>query len=125
MVGNGYGSFFYDNKNRGAHRVAYELYVGEISDGLCVCHKCDNRACVNPAHLFLGTYGENSSDMVRKSRQAKGERIGNSKLNNSDVLLIRSLSKTKRQRVIAKIFDVSKSKIGYVLRKETWRHIEA
>jgi len=66
----GYGMF----SRRPAHRVSYELFVGPIIDGLCVCHKCDVRNCVNPEHLFLGTRIENSQDACSKGRLHPGPR---------------------------------------------------
>lgn len=63
-----YGRFWLLGKNRLAHRVAYELEVGEVEDGKCVLHKCDSPRCVNPVHLFVGTQMENVVDMVVKGR---------------------------------------------------------
>lgn len=63
-----YGDFNYKGKSTGAHRVAWELTNGQIPDGLCVLHKCDNPLCCNPAHHFLGTRTDNVNDMLAKGR---------------------------------------------------------
>jgi hypothetical protein len=61
-----------DGKKISASRFAYQLLIGPIPKRLCVCHTCDNPLCVNPAHLFLGTQGDNVRDAVKKKRLSPG-----------------------------------------------------
>ena len=72
--GNGYGNINIMGRTTGAHRVSYQIFVGDIPDGMDVCHKCDNRWCVNPAHLFVASRAVNMQDMKLKGRGAGGNR---------------------------------------------------
>lgn len=109
-----------------AHRESYKAFSGPITDGLMVLHKCDNRSCFNPAHLFLGTQADNMQDMLRKGRGAKntslfGEKHHQSKLTCDDVVFIRSsgLSVTD----LCERFSISRSVIYSVKQGKTWRHL--
>lgn len=127
----GYGSFWVtDNsinphKVIGSHKVAYELIHGKIHEGLSVLHRCDNPACCNPNHLFLGTQECNVRDMENKHRGShpKGEHHGLSKLTESQVKEIRSLYRTNKysQRDIANKFNVSQYTIMSIVNGVTWK----
>src|SRR5687767_9041671 len=88
-INSGYGRIVVNGKQTSTHRYSYTLYNGPIPEGLCVCHTCDTPACVNPAHLFVGTFRDNKLDSVHKGRHAKGETNGNAKLTREDAEEIR------------------------------------
>lgn len=120
---NGYGQIQVDGKMQLAHRVAYMLYKGDIPDGLLVCHRCDNRRCVNPDHLFLGTHTDNQNDSVSKGRRncPKGESQWKSRFKEEDILAIRS--DTRTQTEIARDYGVTQSQISKIKSRSTWKHI--
>lgn len=122
-LSNGYGQIYADGRAKGTHRVAYEIYVGSIPDGMHVCHHCDNPPCCNPEHLFVGTNLENRRDSVRKGRTPRGERSGTAKLTEDAVRSIRADAGRTPQRKLAKRFGVSQRAILSVLKQETWRGI--
>lgn len=105
-----------------AHRYSYILHHGDFNQTLDVCHKCDNRKCVNPDHLFVGTRAENMADAVAKGRQAKGSMLPHSKLDEEKVLKIREMySKGYGYRRLSKLFLVNATAIKRVVTYKSWR----
>lgn len=121
----GYGKACYmGRQNWRAHRLSYILHKGEIPSGLAVCHSCDNRACVNPNHLWLGTNAENTVDRVKKGRSASGVRHGSAKLSPESIKEILSTPRvtgTGWSVRLAKKFGVSVSLICSIGRREVWK----
>lgn len=114
-----------DRRTQRAHRIAWELAFGPIPEGMYVCHRCDNRRCCNPNHLFLGTHVENMADMVAKGRQRHvpqpGVLNGRAKLNPTLAAEIRDLStRGEPVRDLAQRFGVGETAIKDVLRGKTW-----
>lgn len=123
----GYGTIQLDGKKQTVHRVAYVELVGEIPDGLHICHRCDNRLCFNPAHLFPGTNLENTRDSAAKGRRPdlKGEKCGHARLNNRKVMKIRSLSSMGMTgAAIARKLGVPSPTVNHVISRRTWKHLE-
>jgi hypothetical protein len=125
----GYGQTSTKGRNELAHRKSWELHFGVIPAGLCVCHKCDNRICVNPDHLFLGTNKDNMEDCVAKGRFVVNSKVGvdcsSAKLTEEQVLEIRKLYATGQYgyRGLAEQFGVDFGLIGRIIRREFWTHI--
>lgn len=131
----GYGAFGVGNHvTTGAHRVAWAIARGPIPPGAWVLHRCDVRACVNPAHLFLGDATVNNRDAAAKGRSAlghpgkiqrlRGTAHPHAKLTPAKVRQIRALAaRGEKQRTIAKRFGITQPSVGYIVRREQWRHV--
>lgn len=120
----GYGFISINLHNIGCHRYSWGLHNGPIPSGLCVLHKCDNRACINPDHLFLGTKTENTADCVAKQRQARGERNRHAKLTEGQVLEIRRRRLTEGPTKLAKEYGVTYTTIRRIVKGERWKYME-
>jgi hypothetical protein len=112
----GYGCIKIDHHVVSAHRVAYEIAHGEIPNGWLVLHKCDNRPCVNPGHLFLGTHHDNMQDEMEKGRHP-------SKLTSQEIQGIRNRHAQGGIGYgrLAKLYEVDKRTIAQIIKGEIWR----
>lgn len=138
----GYGEFRRCGRTVIASRVSWEIHNGPIPGGLFVLHNCpggDNPACVNPAHLFLGTNDDNMRDMVAKGRQARGqmhftrtrpERIARGEACRTAVLTAEGVREIRRKladgedyRAVAATFGVSRSAIQAIIHGRSWKHV--
>lgn len=118
-----------NGKSVPAHRAAFILFNGQEPGKMDVCHKCDNRACVNPDHLFLGTRLENMRDCKRKGRTARGAALGNrkgedgpaAKLTWESVRQIRASSEPSK--ALARKYGVTNDNINRIRRNDTWKEV--
>jgi len=112
----GYGDFWCLGKRCRAHRISWEIYYGIIPEGKLVLHRCDNKRCINPAHLYLGTNSDNMKDYIKRS---KNPTVGcfHSRLTSNEAEMVKVLRKYKNlsQTQLAELFSVSRSVIYNVL----------
>lgn len=147
----GYGYFHVNSQqSTTAHRAAFVLSGGVLAEGEIVCHECDVRLCVNPAHLFAGSPADNSADMVRKGRQARGihhgtgtaargdrhssrtrpdavargVRVRSAKLTDADVRsVIAAVRAGRTQAAVAEQFGISQSNVSRIVTGRAWAHV--
>ncbi|MCK4261393.1 MAG: HNH endonuclease [Halanaerobiales bacterium] len=117
---NGYSRIRHRGVTNYGHRLSFEAFNGPIARGLFVCHKCDNRKCINPNHLFLGTREDNTIDAMGKGRVAKGEQL--SPLKNKDVIFIRNSPLSSKE--LANKYNLNPSSISAIRLNKTWKHIK-
>jgi len=114
----GYGQIRYKNTYLRSSRVSYELRYGSFDESLFVCHHCDNRICLNPSHLFLGTQTDNMRDCIQKGRFKFGEDHIHCKLTNVDILEIRRIYAVGNitQRELSLIYKVSQGYVNMIIK---------
>lgn len=118
----GYGSVWFNHKKTLSHIVAWELTNGSIPDGYNICHKCDNKICCNPEHLFCGTQKQNIQDAISKGRFIAGEIVGTSKFTWDIIRQVRALYTGKRGNQIAlcRQFGISPAEMHNIVHKKHW-----
>ena len=119
---NGYGEGWFNGRTQRAHRIAWQLYFGDIPKGLCVLHRCDNRRCVNPKHLFLGSVSDNNRDKITKGRHrfgvSNGEANGRAKLTEAQVQSI--VRSHESGRTLGRIYGIHYTHINRIKRGINW-----
>lgn len=122
---NGYGGFTILRKEMPPHRLSWILHKGSIPKDHWVLHKCDNRTCSNPEHLFLGDVRDNVSDSIAKGRHTKGIVQGLHKVTEEQVKEIRKkyMPYSYSMYTLAKEYGISVSEIHTIVHRKTWKHI--
>ena len=122
----GYGSFQFKQKPIPAYRFAYMMTHGDIFPGLCICHRCDVRACVNPQHLWVGTVWDNTHDAIEKQRmpRKRGDQCPWSKVTAAQVEEIRHAAQQGvPRRILAPQYGLSRSHLNALIRGVWWKHV--
>jgi len=121
----GYGVMRALGKRYRAHRRAWLMAYGSLPEDLCVLHRCDNRACVRPSHMFLGTHADNVCDCQQKGRLRRGENHPRAKLTTKQVKAMRREHEAERHSVtaLALRYDTSIANASDIIRRNTWRHV--
>jgi HNH endonuclease/helix-turn-helix protein len=127
LNGAGYGTIRMVDRKIPAHRVAYELFVGSIPDGLIICHHCDNPPCCNPRHLYPGTHVDNAHDMVMRGRNHVVSLPGSvnpaAKISAEDAASIRRIYAQGGviQKDLAEMFGITQTTVSAIVRGKSWR----
>lgn len=106
------------------HRHVYEECFGDIPEGMFICHKCDNKKCINPEHLEVGTHEKNVQDAVDRGLYRIGESHPNSKLTESEVVSIKIMLSSGMKNIdIAKVTNAHKDTVSDIKRGKAWKHV--
>ncbi len=122
-MSNGYGRLYWAGVSYHVHRLSWVLHRGLIPRGMYVCHHCDNKTCVRPDHLFLGTPADNMRDKAAKKRSLYGEKNPHAKLTESEVSEIRAKRGSGTCQQLATEYGVGVAAISKIQLRQLWKHI--
>lgn len=123
---NGYGRISVQGRMALAHRLSFQLFCRPLQPGEQACHRCDNRLCINPDHLFAGTAADNAQDAIKKGRRSAGSAWGgegnpNRRLTENDVREIRRLHAAGARGVdLARAFGLTRSGVCEITKRRSW-----